>query len=78
MHAYIAATKGTRCADAPAQIGLAERFFYKGDALSAYNLPPPVSSQDPTSAAYKAQVCARLPLLAQRLGCLPRRNNPRE
>ena len=48
------------CRCAPAQIGLAKRLFYTGDATAAYNVPPPVASQDATSAAYKAQVCARM------------------
>ena len=49
---------------ATAQIGNAQRLFYKGDVLSVYDLPPPLSSIDPTSAAYRAQVDEVLALSA--------------
>ena len=44
-----------------AQIGLAKRIVYSGDLPSQ---PPPVNSDDPTSAAYRAQVDQVLELSA--------------
>lgn len=38
-----------------AQAGLAKRLTYKGNLTEVYDLPPPIASMDPASAAYKAQ-----------------------